>query len=405
MAIERTGKILQQEGKLGEDKAKATTQRDLAMIVDRPTVNVGVRLNPESNEDELLKKKETIDNYLFSENERTEFAQLFPSLDLEKALIVPWPELVRDVDKHPQAITQRQHNYWSNQKDLRSDFLRLLMDIKKGLVNSGDELGKRIVEVMHPHLLVGKDGKTLYTPESLRLFDAEDLNEEILDWVKREKVGRFNNVSNITDKRLQILFEKLKRLVFRSDISAQQAVEMVGDFYFHTIIDDPDANSSWLMETGSNSFFMNFVNGFLRLYGLNGISHGNLDLDNLDNFTGEKNEEGFKDYFKRRVLQANADRDVIDIRSPVAGGVNDDTIPKELDAIGRKFKVSDKTYSSFRQKGFSVHVSFLKAMAQSKGINPDSVPIDLPAEAVGFKSLSTVNENEKRFMQSKIFVM
>ncbi len=187
-------------------------------------------------------------------------------LNWGNASLVGWRECVRDESQaRTGPLTEKEKNYFHNQIEVRAELLRLIKDLAAGeLVDPGVFIER--YRNIHKILLMGKDGNSIYCRAP---SDDPDGDRKIaLTCAARfvdEKYGR------------GILTHMMNKIrIFTSKDFAErpstEKVRSVAQFYTQMI--DKHVN---MFPYGNHSLQMNLINAILRLHGLRGVLHGNLD--------------------------------------------------------------------------------------------------------------------------------
>ncbi len=228
--------------------------------------------------------------------EKDEFKRLLPHLNLEYALEVPWEETIRDPLLQPQpqnsalsfygsfGSKEMQKNYLHNQQELRIAFLRLIKDISHG--NFTRDMLRQRLSVMNRILFLGTDGSTPYYPETAPTLDLQEF------------AGAFssNGSSLLGDYFIGSLLQQLETFIDIKVITypLRKLILLISEFYKTAL------QSRYIFVRGNHALFMNFCNGLLRLYGLHGIEHGQLDWDSV-----HLSKDQFFSIFLEKVKNAN----------------------------------------------------------------------------------------------------
>jgi hypothetical protein len=223
------------------------------------------------------------------------------------AFQVPWRECVRDIRKHPRARTKNQRNYWTNQKALREAFLEMLEAILQDRMDA-EAFGERLA-ALNRVLLTGSDGKTYYISSSMARDFELPQNPNRLTPAQVEDIeylaGRFINQSRVATRQVNDLFERVREfMALSANATADRVIDAAGNFFLASFNTKPPGASTYVFEKGNNSLFMNLTNALLRLHGMKGVSHGELD-DFQDYFSGRLDVSGFRKAFLAAVVEAN----------------------------------------------------------------------------------------------------
>lgn len=215
------------------------------------------------------------------ENEQTS-----PTLNWENAAKVPWTECVRDPLRQPQP-TSDQESYFQNNQMVRTKFLQLLTDMQSE-GNNLEEFKNRFAQ-LHRTLILG-DGEHTYT--------MPDQQKKIGERSPFDIAGNFGDHPEEWDTKLADLQTRLADFISpkNTNLSQSERVHQIGQIFFNSLNGYP-AQFSY----GNNSLNMNIVNGLLRLTGMNGISHGDLDIE----FMLKMNAERFPEKFLTAVSATN----------------------------------------------------------------------------------------------------
>jgi hypothetical protein len=236
-----------------------------------------------------------------------------PDLDLEQALIFPWKEGVRnfvqtindtyDGDKKydPDAARQNRLNYFENSKAVRGAGLILMADIKNGKVQTKEDFEQRLSQ-LNTLLLTGIDGKTFYVTPTMEEMGITIDNvlgptvnqssiEKILSMAGRYQPFKYSEPYKTF---FNDFYERIKFFFLddKKKMSSFEVVERIAFVY--------EAGLGYFVR-GNNALFMNLANMMLRLYGLNGIPHAEIDLE-----VGN-GQHGVAIAFTQAVLEQNKD--------------------------------------------------------------------------------------------------
>jgi FMN phosphatase YigB (HAD superfamily) len=186
------------------------------------------------------------------------------------ALQVPWEETIRNPVREPQPVTQNQKNYFKNQQELREEWIRLLFRIKNDDAFYAFAF-ERELDRIHRILFDGRDGQSPYIPDSIRWTEDE--------WAQfQSNPGLFKGYTLwASTQRFEALFEQISEFTSgplnQPKGMVKDLLYLLGEFYDAALF----IYRGYIYERANNSFFMNLINGMLRLWNLNGISHQELD--------------------------------------------------------------------------------------------------------------------------------
>jgi len=216
---------------------------------------------------DYLKRSPPRDLAMMATVELEELKRTRPTWNWEKALEVPWAEVVRyEKQEVPGAGDTNRQNYYANQKEVRIEVLRLLYDIANGKVADVDTFKERFSR-LNRITLTGLDGNRVYMTilSQVAGFSTKDI---------REGAGRYIRDDETTQKKLESLFTSLREMTQLEvgRVSLEELTDTIAKFYTKFFEED------FVFSFGNNSLAMNIVNATLRLHDFNGISHGMLDV-------------------------------------------------------------------------------------------------------------------------------
>ncbi len=239
----------------------------------------------------------------------------YPYWDIPAALEVPDEELVR---RYPQDKGEGENwdHYVANAHALRGQFLLFLSRVADMDMTAEDFV--KVLRSLHRVHLLGVDGKTLYRPVTSKWLIDEQIRgmagalnrfdtyvkSPSSDWslrnIQRQEFARFL-------KRYKDLFEMIRDLkeIGKKQENIKEAVAKIAEFYMITV---RERQWIFLQGAGSNSFFMNLVNAFLRLNRLKGISHGYFEArfdEHIHIFTQDMQDKKFLEDFLGAIKTAN----------------------------------------------------------------------------------------------------
>lgn len=235
---------------------------------------------------------ETIKNHKVEGSHNDAFLQeaelRTPYLKWRKAVEVPWQECVRDSTRQP-VPTPELNAFFDNNKFLRREMLSLLKDMSGGRVDQFDNFKARFAG-LHKALILGEDGSQIYM--------NPDQQVKIGQRTALDIAGSFGRNPEEWDPKLKDLQSRLKEFLDpdNAHLSTAERVSQIGLIFFH-----PLNGYASQFAFGNNSLNMNIVNGLLRLSGLNGIPHGNLDIE----FMVKMNKSRFSERFLSLVKATN----------------------------------------------------------------------------------------------------
>ncbi len=275
-----------------------------------------------------------------TEEEIEQLNSKYPAFNWRRASKVPWNECVRDPQKQPKPTTVNELNYWLNQIDARSIFLkeiallyRFRNDDWKPVTMSG------LLMTMNKYALSGKKGdRPYYSPDNNYYYpeDQKDAGGNFRD--------EFHDGVNTAGK----IYPFVQEILSKWEVLEQEAfLSALVKLYAKTM-------SRLLFVSGNNSLAMNMVNGFFRLKGSKGMSHGFLDKKYA--FYSVVNLKQVEDDFKR--LQVDGAQLSKGDRA-MKGGIdfNADKMNLQLQNSGQTIK-------------FHVDPAMLKQLQDSPGFTP-----------------------------------
>ena len=202
-----------------------------------------------------------------NEEEIAALEKEIPAFNWRKASQVPWREVVHYLYSQPNGPSddknivlkygskQNQQNYWDNNILARRQFLLL---IKEMALNPGFDITDFIQRMSDMHYALRKGtGQTLYASDG----GLDDGSNTKLIMPRSEQV--------------ELLFNMLKGMVGQKVDEGNLFSGVLQIVRFYILLMD---YYLFGYGRGNNSLYMNMVNGLLRLYGLNGISHGEMDV-------------------------------------------------------------------------------------------------------------------------------
>lgn len=208
-----------------------------------------------------------------------------PNLDWVRAEEYPWAEMVRSSNYQEKPVSQNQLNYQKNNISARKIFLEFLQNGQYG----DFEVFKKTLSVMHKTLLLGENRSSMYVPHRV----AEPPSEQVVF----DYAGVFVAEEQHEDK-LRKMHESIIKLI-KADSGTtdiETLAEDLANIPFYGLTE------RYLFAFGNNSLYMNIVNGMLRLHGMNGIDHRNLDST-----SNTKDIEALRRDMLEAVKQANPD--------------------------------------------------------------------------------------------------
>ncbi|MCB4790324.1 MAG: hypothetical protein LHV68_00390 [Elusimicrobia bacterium] len=211
--------------------------------------------------------------------------------------IVPDNELVRD---ESQILGERmqESNYQRNSLILRSKILEL--------VASGERIdGQKLVDYVRSFnsiTMLGYDKFDLNAQKDYSPYFGENKYFGDLDLVSLAGEILGPKKENIIRNAAPLL----NKIIELRNAGVQEYIDAVFDFYSFIMFE----SESKIFATVNNSFLMNMVNSMLRLRGLNGISHGHIDIFILERDIhrrdyGNPNIDVGRSDFVNRVALAN----------------------------------------------------------------------------------------------------
>ena len=240
------------------------------------------------------------------------FSRHFPNQNLSKGLEVPWPEVIRFPDKQPNgAKTLNESNYFANQRDLRVGWIKVLLEMKSGNIDTADKFEEQLIP-LHRVDLIGQSGDSFYLPRGMR-FDIgadspEKLSKSAKERICKELAHRLWNPEHISRRTFDAIFQQLRVYNSTNFSSLEPLGELCCNLLLSTycINKTRDHSSIFLFVYGNHSFFMNLVNGLLRLNGYSGVTHGVEDMHHLNKQNYTINESAFREGFYQRLLASNS---------------------------------------------------------------------------------------------------
>jgi len=230
-----------------------------------------------------------------------EFASYFPAKNLVHGLQVPWEDSIRNPQQNNHgARTENQKNYYENQKRLRIAWFILLLEMKKGAIETTEQFEEWLT-ALHVLSLTGENKDSFYLTFDMIRFFSLPLCPSLLLPSDKHKIYQyhartFRNPEETSLVTMREIFEKLKKYIVTQDSSIMETAQLCCDLLVSTYC-TPKSNgvhSTYLYKFANHSFFMNLVNGLRRLNGYNGISHGEEDLSSIDKKS---------DFFYKALLQ------------------------------------------------------------------------------------------------------
>lgn len=245
------------------------------------------------------------------------------------AAVIPVREVVRNPDdplygriSHPIQV-----RYYVNQHAVRKRFLSFLADVLSeqppgNPVNR--EKYKEFLNRAHRILLLGEfkdsiyfgfnNSSDYYSGDGDRDY-SEDRVKGIIEWTEDEE---YDLRSEFIRENLQMSLGNLERLLNMDDqeISNEWLSQLY--IFYRTNVPAGSPGSAFGPGAANNSFFMNFVNGFLRLKGAKGIAHSvhdkNLKIDAINDF--------IKDVFKENPALVERASRAMTSESIMNGGID-----------------------------------------------------------------------------------
>jgi hypothetical protein len=227
---------------------------------------------------------------VLSPDQIARYSHEVPFWNWESAVKLPWSELIRDPSKPhlPHADSANEMTYNANQHVVRSEFLEFMRRMAIGQTIDLQEF-KMFLSKLNTLVLTATG---LYLPPTLtmRSYYPAGASPEIIEkWIRDGVAGHYVNPDEPTDRRLGLILEQLIHFVERSRQGAlpPELIEIVASFYKSTMgVAEGGFVNLFLFEQANNSLFMNLANAMLRLSGLQGISHGDLD-ERSSHFNGD----------------------------------------------------------------------------------------------------------------------
>lgn len=240
-----------------------------------------------------------------------------------KAAFVPYEETVsssrQDIyDADERAVSKfgpvrNRINLWANDQDARLLILELVRDVEAGtpLIDEKDFLDR--LNAINIALI-----KSAVPDEENYYYSRMFFNRTLL-----EKISGIDRIAGkmltpaLTLGRSGRLLVQFKRLIneieHRDQYSMDSFLDALEAFY-REIMRGQSGEDEFLFKSGNNSLAMNMVNAFLRLNGLKGISHGDLEFN-----VRAGQQAGLREAFKRQIQQANS---ALDWTAPAKGQVD-----------------------------------------------------------------------------------
>ncbi len=235
-------------------------------------------------------------------------------IDWGNAAQVPWDEVVRD-PRQPDPFHQQspdfierfgdQRNqiaFWSNQIDVRGEFLTLLGDMAKRRVDFQEFKGRFLH--MHRTLLLGADENSIYVPPTMIPFEGPITESELQDVKRMAGLLLFPDLPD-RDPRLIKIYGSLNKFV--NDVKTGRSFtlqDIISSMAYVFQIMLSSHGIGYLFEYGNNSFVTDMMNGTLRLCQLEkGIAHGDDDYFQVD-------DHDFSDLLLSNVRSFNQGQDL-----------------------------------------------------------------------------------------------
>jgi hypothetical protein len=188
--------------------------------------------------------------------------------DIENFLKVPWQECVRNPEYELPGwpSTRNQKHYYQNAQDVRRNYLYLLRNISVQKEMSEERFSDELRK-LHDILIRGQDGYHPYFPRTSDKPKSYKRNQRFIGY----------KYLAIKTGRLPRLHEALIKFVrLDQDVqTGQDLLDVIDEFYCATLF---GGAGSQIFSVSNNAFFMDLVNGMLRLYGLNGVPQRSADL-------------------------------------------------------------------------------------------------------------------------------
>ena len=256
-----------------------------------------------------------------SPEEIAQFGQAVPYWDWQKAAEVPWEELVRNPEIQPdynvvvsygeKQSAENQKRYWDNQVAVRTEFLKLMKEMAVSKNPDFTVFKDRVAE-MNKILLTGKEGGSIYFPPTMELNHGP----REAGFIQRKLAGNFTDQQSSLFK-MRMAFDTLKYFMSldsrAGQVEREDVIRLAGDFYRSFVDFTPDESRGGYVSyeypffQGNTSLFMNMANAMLRLHGLKGISHGEVEYVIRYGLSDDSEGVGsaFEEYFRQRVKAAN----------------------------------------------------------------------------------------------------
>jgi hypothetical protein len=281
--------------------------------------------------------------------ELSELQRNIKTVKWKKAAQVKWEELVRNPLVDQQPTTENQKNYFKNQIDMRKELLFLIRDFIEGKVTNATEFSQRLAQ-LHEILLIGKDGQSIYYPPTLIKKTEETI---------REMAGKYTLMVSAKDKEEMFKnFQAFADLVKRNQsVSADELLNTIFNFFEQENFIAED----YFFPKGNMSLFMTIMNTMLRLYGLNGIPHTNMD----SSYVGSEWRDT-REYFKGQVILFNPNLK-LETQLPIDSAMNAsvenpggiDLNPEKINMETRGEKIQFDMPESFRNMDPSTIEGFI----------------------------------------------
>lgn len=283
-------------------------------------------------------------------------------LDVDNARKVPWKEIVRRIEDQPlgpqddeqysYGNEQNQLNYWSNMVDVRELFLSLVQQFRDGRLTGWEQL-MRIYSDMNSYGLLGKNSTYLEyrTPTMKNLYQPVFIaGQYLIEDTKKPEFFR-----ELNEEKFRKIFSLLKEFTFIENTAATQdrVIYLSAEVYYEFM------RVFWPFIRVNNSLAMNILNGMIRLHGLNGISHGNLDnlIESLLYYIVPSKEEFFVEVFEM-IQEVNPDAGInIDLLRQKTKAWKAESANKKIDedsAMLMKSVSDDVKFPALEQAGLDV---------------------------------------------------
>lgn len=238
----------------------------------------------------------------------------FQHWTVSNAFELPWQEFVRFPKLQPEPISKNQWNYFSNQHEVRVEFLLLLSEMAKWKISNEKERREKIqifknrLREIHRILMLGFDGKSRYISPVME-DDIRKNNIVTDEYLEKNDITTVDYFDNIADQFIKynprIAFQIESIFVNLQDIlKPSPALNTYNEIIRHIANLIRFWHNGWLFDYGYNSLLMNMVNAMLRLYGMNGISHARLDRKAA---VFKISKENFQELFLQKVIEVNPD--------------------------------------------------------------------------------------------------